>query len=335
MARKSRKTNVAAPAETSCVTKTYRTAIYVRLSYEGERKIEQESVENQVAFLKAFVDGAADLTLLDKYIDRGVSGANFDRPDFNRMMNDMKAGKLDCIVVKDLSRLGRNYLEAVDYIDKIFPFFGVRFIAVTDNYDSLTSEPTEDGLIIPLKNLINEAYAKDISRKIRSSIDNMYRDGIMVVSSIAYGYLKDPDGDHQIMIDEVAAPVVRRIFDEYIGGKGVSSIAKGLNEDGISSPSVRQFETGARKKRYSGNEKDASDLCNCYWNSLELAAKNDVHSIAFPAISTGVYRYPLEDATLIAIRTVREWMDQNNDYSIRVIFTCFDEKTYSCYRENL
>ena len=86
---------------------------------------------------------------------------------------------------------------------------------------------------------------------------------------------------------------------------------------------------------YSGNEKDASDLCNCYWNSLELAAKNDVHSIAFPAISTGVYRYPLEDATLIAIRTVREWMEQNNDYSIRVIFTCFDEKTYSCYRENL
>lgn len=86
---------------------------------------------------------------------------------------------------------------------------------------------------------------------------------------------------------------------------------------------------------YSGNEKDASDLRNCYWNSLEFAAKNDVHSIAFPAISTGVYRYPLEDATLIAIRTVREWMEQNNDYSIRVIFTCFDEKTYSCYRENL
>ena len=249
MARKSRKTNVVAPAETSCVTKTYRTAIYVRLSYEDERKIEQESVENQVAFLKAFVDGAADLTLMDKYIDRGVSGAYFDRPDFNRMMNDMKAGKLDCIVVKDLSRLGRNYLEAGDYIDKIFPFFGVRFIAVTDDYDSLTSEPAEDGLIVPLKNLINEAYAKDISRKIRSSIDNMYRDGIMVASSIAYGYLKDPDGDHQIMIDEVAAPVVRRIFDEYIGGKGVSSIAKGLNEDGISSPSVRRFETGARKKR--------------------------------------------------------------------------------------
>lgn len=250
MARKSRKaTNnaVVTVAETK-----YKTAIYVRLSYEDERKIEQESVDNQKAFLMDYVTKNDDLTLVATYIDRGVTGTKFDRPEFNKMISDMRAGKINCIVVKDLSRLGRNYLESGDYIEKIFPFFGVRFIAVTDNYDSLTAEPTEDGLIVPLKNLINEVYAKDISRKIRSSIDNMYRNGVMVASSIAYGYIKDPDGDHQIMIDEVAAPVVRRIFDEYISGKSVISITKGLNEDEISSPSERRIETGARKKRKYG-----------------------------------------------------------------------------------
>lgn len=247
MARKSRKTTnnaVVTVAETK-----YKTAIYVRLSYEDERKIEQESVDNQKAFLMDYITQKNDLTLVATYIDRGVTGTKFDRPEFNKMISDMRAGKINCIVVKDLSRLGRNYLESGDYIEKIFPFFGVRFIAVTDNYDSLTAEPTEDGLIVPLKNLINEVYAKDISRKIRSSIDNMYRNGIMVASSIAYGYLKDPDGDHQIMVDDVAAPVVRRIFDEYISGNSIISIAKGLNEDGVSSPSERRIETGARKKR--------------------------------------------------------------------------------------
>ena len=218
MARKSRKENTTVTSvSTADATGVYRTAIYVRLSYEDERKIKQETVENQVAFLKAFVDADAGLSLHDQYVDRGETGTNFDRPEFNRMMDDIKAGELDCVVVKDLSRLGRNYLEAGDYIEKIFPFFGIRFIAVTDNYDSLTSEPAEDGLIVPLKNLINEAYAKDISRKIRSSIDNMYRDGIMVASSIAYGYLKDPDGDHQIMIDDVEQNVYFKWMDNTRG----------------------------------------------------------------------------------------------------------------------
>ena len=249
MARKSRKVTTQAAESGATEVMGYKTAVYVRLSYEDERKIEQESVDNQKAFLMDFLSKNKDLTFVDTYIDRGVTGTKFDRPQFNRMIADMRAGKINCIVVKDLSRLGRNYLESGDYIEKIFPFFGVRFIAVTDNYDSLTAEPAEDGLIVPLKNLINEAYAKDISKKIRSSIDNMYRDGIMVASSIAYGYLKDPDGDHQIMVDEVAAPVVRRIFEEYIGGKGFCAIARELNAEGISCPGERRFETGARKKR--------------------------------------------------------------------------------------
>lgn len=185
MARTSRKKKAVEGEGAGSTGKIYRTAIYVRLSYEDERKIEQDTVENQKKLLRDFVNTQTDLEIAGEYIDRGESGTSFDRPEFKRMMEDIKAGKLDCIAVKDLSRLGRNYLETGDYIEKIFPFFGIRFIAITDHYDSLTSEPGEDGLIVPLKNLINEAYAKDISRKIRSAIDNMYRDGTMVASSIA------------------------------------------------------------------------------------------------------------------------------------------------------
>ena len=156
MARKSRKT-VATVETASSEVKGYKTALYVRLSREDERKIESETVENQVELLKDYIGKEPSLVLVDEYVDRHVTGTKFDRPEFNRMIADIRGGRINCVVVKDLSRLGRNYLEAGDYIEKIFPFFGVRFIAVTDNYDSLTSNPTEDGLVVSLKNLINEA----------------------------------------------------------------------------------------------------------------------------------------------------------------------------------
>lgn len=271
MARISRKKKVVEEKGIASTGKVYRTAIYVRLSYEDERKIEQDSVENQKKLLRDFVSSQSDLEIAGEYIDRGESGTSFDRPEFKQMMEDIKAGKLDCIAVKDLSRLGRNYLETGDYIEKIFPFLGIRFIAVTDHYDSLTSEPGEDGLIVPLKNLINEAYAKDISRKIRSAIDNMYRDGTMVASSIAYGYLRDPDRDHQIIIDDVAAPIVRRIFREYVDGNSTVGIARGLNADNIAPPSVRRIETGARKTR---------KYENCRWVSKTVGyiLKNPIYT---------------------------------------------------------
>ena len=134
MARRSRKGSAVTVPQTLEV-KGYRTAIYVRLSREDERKIEGESVENQLEFLKDFVRKDPSLVLTDDYVDRHVTGTKFDRPEFNRMIADVRSGRINCVVVKDLSRLGRNYLEAGDYIEKIFPFFGVRFIAVTDDYD--------------------------------------------------------------------------------------------------------------------------------------------------------------------------------------------------------
>lgn len=236
MARKSRKESAVAAA--SAEVKGYKTAIYVRLSREDERKVESETVENQIEFLKDYVSKDASLVLTDEYVDRHFTGTKFDRPEFNRMIADVRKGRINCVVVKDLSRLGRNYLEAGDYIEKIFPFFGVRFIAVTDNYDSLTSNPTEDGLMVPLKNLINEAYAKDISKKISTSYENKFKQGIFLATTAAYGYKKDPDDSHMVLIDEDVKDIVIRIFKDYVGGKSMALIARELNAEGVLAPSV-------------------------------------------------------------------------------------------------
>lgn len=291
MARKSRKENTAVQA--SSEIKGYKTAIYVRLSREDERKIESETVENQIEFLKDYVGKYADLALVDAYVDRHVTGTKFDRPEFNRMIGDIRGGRIDCVVVKDLSRLGRNYLEAGDYIEKIFPFFGVRFIAVTDNYDSLTAEPSEEGLVIPLKNLINEAYAKDISKKICTSFENQFRQGIYLATRAAYGYKKDPDDTHMLLVDEEVKDVVVRIFDEFVAGKSKTQIAKGLNADGILAPSAYWVKNGVLKSRKYKNLWEDSILGKilknpvyigdvqigktqkCYYKGITQAVKRD------------------------------------------------------------
>ena len=292
MARKSRKES-AAVTPAAAEVKGYKTAIYVRLSREDERKIASESVENQMEFLKDFVEKDSSLVLTGEYVDRHVTGTKFDRPEFNRMIADIRSCKINCVVVKDLSRLGRNYLEAGDYIEKIFPFFGVRFIAVTDNYDSLTSNPTEDGLVVPLKNLINEAYAKDISKKICTSFENQFKQGIFFATTAAYGYKKDPEDPHMVLVDEDVKDIVVRIFTEYTGGKSLNQIARDLNNDGIPAPSVYWQEKDViHKQKYSSvweNKQIRNLLLNpiyigdvqiaktqkCYYKGITSAIKRD------------------------------------------------------------
>ena len=255
MARKSRKGSreaVAAPALAAGM-RVYRTAVYVRLSREDGRKIESDTVENQRTLLEEYVAGEPSLEMAGVYVDRHVSGTRFDRPEFNRMVADMRAGKIDCIVVKDLSRLGRNYLEAGDYIEKIFPFFGVRFIAVTDCYDSLTAGAAEDGLMVPLKNLINEAYAKDVSKKICSTFEGMFEKGVYPATRVAYGYRKDPEDGHGLLVDGNVRDVVVRIFRERMEGRSLAQIARGLNEDGILAPGVYWQGTGVARKQKHAN----------------------------------------------------------------------------------
>lgn len=266
MARKSRKEAACAtvPAEGS----GYRAGIYVRLSREDGRKVESGSVENQIEFLTDFVDKEESLQLTDTYVDRHITGTRFDRPEFNRLMADVRSGRVNCVVVKDLSRLGRNYLEAGDYIEKIFPFFGVRFIAVTDGYDSLTSNSSEDGLVVPLKNLVNEAYAKDISKKICTSFENQFKQGIFFATTAAYGYKKDPDDSHMVLVDEDVRHVIERIFREYTSGASLARIARDLNADGVLAPSVYwQTKDVIHKDKYT-NRWEGKQIRNILQNPV-------------------------------------------------------------------
>lgn len=238
MARKSRKQNALKPvsmAETK--EKSYRTALYARLSVEDSGNPECDTIENQINLLREYVKDKPYLQVTEEFVDNGVTGTRFDRPEFNRMIERMRKGEIDCIIVKDLSRLGRNYLEAGDYLEKIFPFFGVRFISVTDGYDSLSSKPAEDGLIVPLKNLINEAYAKDVSKKIETAIAVKQEKGEFVGSHAPYGYRKSPENKHRLIVDEEVRQVVVDIFEWKAAGLGYAAIARKLNEAGVPSPS--------------------------------------------------------------------------------------------------
>lgn len=163
MARKSRKNVSSAAPIGKASERIYRCALYARISVETERKREADTIGNQLQLLKDYVSEHPDLIIYDIYSDDDISGVDFARPEFSRMMNDLRDGKIDCIIVKDLSRLGRNYLESGEYIEMVFPFFQCRFIAITDRFDTKYNQAD---FSVQLKNLANEMYAKDISKKL-------------------------------------------------------------------------------------------------------------------------------------------------------------------------
>ena len=215
----------------------FRTAAYVRLSMEDSGKLDGYSLQNQKDLLMSFINDHNDLHLYKMYVDNGYTGTQFERPAFDEMMQDMKSGLINCIVVKDLSRLGRNYLEAGNYLEQIFPFFKVRFISITDGYDSIFPDFTDEALIIPLKNIINEGYAKDISVKVSSAIATRKRQGKFMGKVPLYGYLKDPDDKNHLVIDPEASLIVQRVFQMKLDGVSLGLIAKQMNEEGVPCPS--------------------------------------------------------------------------------------------------
>ena len=255
MARKSRKNmpaaetsgNLTAQAvmELGQEVKQYRAAIYARLSFESEANKERDTVETQIAYLKNFIDRQEDMELADIYADVSFSGTNFERPEFERMMGDIRSGKIDTVITKDLSRLGRNYIDSGTYIERIFPLFHVRYIAVNDDFDT-AREGTD--LAMPLKNIINEWYARDISGKIRSSYRAMWKNGQYAYGRPPYGYRKDSMAK-KLIADEQTAPVVKRIFEMYLDGMTYSEIARELQSEGIvSPPKYRYLEQGNEEK---------------------------------------------------------------------------------------
>ena len=216
--------------------KIWNATLYLRLSREDGDNEESGSIAGQRALLRDYLRDHPDIREYQIRIDDGWSGSSFERPDFQKMIEDVKAGRTDCIICKDLSRFGRNYLDAGEYIEKIFPFLGVRFIAVNDNYDSLHPKSSTDNLMIPFKNLINESYCRDISVKIRTQLEIKRKNGQFIGAFAAYGYFKDAADKNKLVVDEYAADVVRKMFRWKIEGYSPADIANRLNENGILSP---------------------------------------------------------------------------------------------------
>jgi len=222
------------------ISKSFQAAVYLRLSREdgdvaeGGKQV-SNSIANQKELVMDYLKSHPEITVVSTYVDDGFSGVNFERPEFQRMLSDIREDKINCVIVKDLSRFGRNYIESGRYIEKIFPMLGIRFIAVTDGYDSINEDMGSD-MIIPFKNLINDAYCRDISIKIRSHMDIKRRNGEYIGPFAAYGYLKDKDNKNHLVVDEYAADVVRDIFAMKLCGMSQKTIADKLNEQGILSP---------------------------------------------------------------------------------------------------
>ncbi len=228
-------------------SKGYLAALYVRLSKEDSRKEESNSIINQKDFIRNFLADKPDILICTEYVDDGYSGVNFDRPAFQRMMQDIAEHKINCIVVKDLSRFGRNYIEVGRYIEQIFPLLGIRFIAINDNYDSADKTAISNHMILPFKNLINDAYCRDISIKIRSHLEIKRKQGEFVGAFPIYGYRKGAD-KNKLFLDTYAAEIVKEIFRMKINGMSQQMIADELNHLHILSPAEYKKEQGSHYK---------------------------------------------------------------------------------------
>ena len=252
MARKSRKNTGAVIEAPVQISNYFPTAIYVRLSIENSGKDDDgDSIANQISFCKAYLAEHTDLKLYDIYEDNGEKGTNFDRPEFKRMMDDIRSGKVKCVLVKDLSRFGRDYIEAGEYLEKIFPFMGIRFISITDGYDSLNCDDAESALMIPLKNMINDVYAKDISRKIITSFRARQEKGEFLPAFAPYGYVKSKEVAYRYEVDQETAPYVRMIFEWKAEGVSHNEICKRLNDMGAVTPARRKVDLGIwRAEKY-------------------------------------------------------------------------------------
>ena len=220
--------------------KAYQVALYVRLSVLVGGKGGWGAVKAQELFLRNFIEGKPCFFLYSVYIDNGESGVGFCRPGFDRLMEDVRAGKVNCIIVKDLSRFGRNYIEAGEYLENLFPLLGIRFIAVNDGYDSIS--PSADFFSMHLKNLINHAYACDISAKVSPVLWNKQERGEFIGSWAPYGYKKSAQDSHKLAIDEKTAPSVRRIFAWRMEKLSYRGIIDKLVQEGIPSPGVYRYQ---------------------------------------------------------------------------------------------
>ena len=246
MARKSRKAQAQPVAEVKKEITALPTAIYARLSVENSGKDDDgNSLQNQIAVCEDYLDGCPHLRLTEVYSDNGKTGTVFDRPAWNRLMDDVRTGKVQCIVVRDLSRFGRDYVETGNYLEKIFPALGTRFISVKENFDNFTCGNAMESLSVSLQNLVNAMYSRDISKKVSTALRAQMETGIFRNRNLPYGYLWNEDKTAYV-VDEEAAAVVRQIFEWKLREVSVYTIVERLKAGGIESPERHKRRAGTR-----------------------------------------------------------------------------------------
>lgn len=232
----------------SNIEKRYKTGIYIRLSKEDGDKMESDSIVNQRKILHKYLSEHPEFELYDEYVDDGYSGKDGNRPNFQRMLMDVERNKINAIIVKDLSRFGRNYVLNGELIEHVFPAKNIRFIMILDEYDSDKTNDAISDLMFPLKNVFVDYYSKDISRKVKKSFAVKQKNGEFIGAYACYGYGKDKFDKHKLVVDEYAAGIVRQIFAMYLSGMNLTQIANQLNDGGILSPSEYKKTSGSSYK---------------------------------------------------------------------------------------
>lgn len=302
--------------------KSYMADIYVRLSKEdGDNdtgsKYESNSISNQKELIDQFLISHPEITVHAIREDDGYTGTNFSRPGFQLLLQDIKEKKINCVLVKDLSRLGRNYLQVGEYVQEIFPAQGIRFISVNDGYDSLNAAVMDDDIIIPFKNLLNDAYSRDISVKIRSNLDAKRKKGEYTGPFTPFGYTKSKIDKNSIVVDSYAANIVKDIFKWKLEGMNQSHIADRLNQSGIPSP--------MEYKKANGSNYECSFKVNkkALWCAQTVARilKNEVY---IGNMIQGVRSKPHYRASHLVVRNKSEWI--RNDAAHEAIIDKMDFK---------
>lgn len=248
--------------------KIYNVGIYIRLSKINA--LNDNTLVNQRNIILNYVKDKEEFKIIDIYEDTNKTGTNFNRNGFERLLEDVKNGKIDCIIVKDLSRFGRNYIECCNYIEKIFPFINVRFIAINDNYDS-NNENSNQLLTISLKNIVNEIYAKDISKKVYTALHIKKLKGEFTGSYASYGYLKDTNNKNKIIVNSETAPIVKKIFDLRLKKYSYTKIAIMLNDENIPSPSAYLYiKNIVKNKNFENSKWNFNNVKNILLNEIYI-----------------------------------------------------------------
>lgn len=315
MARTSRKSNsyIQAPTAKTTDFRIYNTALYARLSRESVR---EDTIEFQLLALHKFIENKPQFKFCGEFVDNGFTGTNFDRPGFQKMFRLVQAGEIDCIIVKDFSRLGRDYLQTGELLEIITAEYGLRVIALKDNYDSLDNSASYDTRVA-LTNLMNDLYAKDISRKVCTAIQGKLERGDFIGDYAPYGYQKDPANKNHLIPDPELVPVVNRIFQMRADGMGIGSIANVLNSEDIPCPGRYRYEHGI----ITNNNKKGSALL---WNRHVLTdmLKNVVY---IGNLAQAKWRQALYKGEKHRLTQEDEWVVVENTHAAIVPKELFDK----------